>query len=79
MILHGEYRLAPQRNSTVRAIKQRDVCLIHALRQAVAIQRKPVVHRGNLDFLSRMVLNRVVRTVVTKLHLLSLSATGKSK
>src|SRR5262249_27581524 len=74
VILDREHRLVLERDAAVRAVEQRYMRLLGVRRQRGAVDREAVVHRGDLDLAGGEVLHRMVRAVVTLMHLHGLAA-----
>src|SRR6478735_890331 len=79
MVLHREHRPVLQRDAAIRAIEQREVCLLNILWQRFLIHRETVVHRGNLDLARGQILHRMVRAVMALMHLHRLTADGDAE
>src|SRR6202012_1135917 len=69
MVLHREYRLAVERDAAIGAVEQRDLGLRRALGQGRLVPGKTVVHRGDLDLASGLVLDRMIGAVMALMHL----------
>src|SRR5271168_1966579 len=74
MVLDREYRLVPERKAAIGAVEQRDVSLDRICRQARAVHRETVIHRGDLDLAGREILHRMVCAMVTLVHFYGLAA-----
>src|SRR5882724_61318 len=64
MILHREYRLALKLDAAVGAVEQRDMGLRRALGQGRLVDRKTMVHRGDLHLAGGLVLDWVIGAVM---------------
>src|SRR3954454_21266686 len=69
VVLDREHRLVLERDAAVRAIEQRHMRLHRICWQRRAVDRKAVVHGGDLDLASSEVLYRMVRAMVALVHL----------
>ena len=74
MILHAEHILAFDRDAAIGAVEQRDMGLLDALGQGVAIHREAVIHRDDLDLAGFQILHRMIGAVMALRHLLGLAA-----
>src|SRR5262245_10328654 len=74
VILHREHWLVFQRNAAVRSVEQRHMGFDCVGRQRLAVDREAVVHRGDLDLAGGEILHRMVRAVMTLVHLHGLGA-----
>src|SRR4051812_22297427 len=68
MILHREHRPVFQGDAAVRSVKQRDMRLLRALRQRLAVDREAVIHRSNLDLAGGEILHRMIGAVMALMH-----------
>src|SRR5215831_3399781 len=69
VVLHREHRGPLERDAAVRSIEQRHVGLLHVTRQARAVDREAVIHRGDLDLARGEVLDRMIGAVMALMHL----------
>ncbi len=67
--LKTEYGPIHKGNSLQAAIEQGAMCRLHTLRQTGLVNGKAVILARDQDLPRREILNRVVRAVMTKLHL----------
>src|SRR6516162_7390118 len=74
VVLHREDGPALDANPAIRAVEERDVSLLHALRQRLAVDREAVIHRYDLDLAGFQVLDRMIGAVMALRHLSGLAA-----
>src|SRR5262245_23893177 len=69
MVLHREDGRALDADAAVRSVEQRDMRLLHAPGQRVAIDGEAMVHRHDLDLAGLEILHRMVRAMMALAHL----------
>src|SRR5262245_25217674 len=68
MVLNGENWPVPQGKPAVRPVEQRNVSFLHVGRNALTINREPVVHCGDFYLAGDQILYRMIGSMVALVH-----------
>ncbi len=79
MILHAECGLVSEFEAAIAAVEQAGVRCLRVGGERGGVDRKAVVHAGNLNRAVAEPLHRMVRAAVALVHLLGLRADGKAQ